>query len=123
MAIINNSKWWTHLFTTKGRASRLEYNLICLIVVCPLFLFLWNMMTSHTHYGENTLIWLLVYVVVALYLLICASVRRNHDLGNSGMTRSSIFGSEYCFKKGDEGVNRFGSDPCQDYESQISELD
>lgn len=70
--------------------------------------------------NENFLNYLFAYLVVALYFLFCAAIRRNHDLGNYGLTRNSLFGSEYIFKKGESGPNRFGSDPCQDYLTQMS---
>lgn len=69
--------------------------------------------------NENFLNYLFAYFVVVLYFLLCAAIRRNHDLGNSGLTRNSLFGSEYIFKKGESGPNRFGSDPCQDYLTQM----
>lgn len=120
----DNSKWWCNILTPKGRASRLEYNLRCLIICIPfIILFILN------HYNvyrftkdENFLYYLLAYVVVLLYVMFCAAIRRNHDLGNSGLTRNSLFGSEYVFKKGEDGPNRFGSDPCKDYLTQMDEL-
>lgn len=120
----DNSKWWRNILTPRGRASRLEYNLLCVIVCLPLVIMVildFNRIYSFTK-NENALYYLMGYVVVIMYLMICAMIRRNHDLGNSGLTRNSLFGSEYMFKKGEYGPNRFGSDPCRDYLTQIDEL-
>lgn len=120
----DNSKWWRNILTPKGRASRLEYNLLCVIVCLPLVIMVildFNRIYSFTK-NENALYYLMGYVVVIMYLMICAMIRRNHDLGNPGLTRNSLFGSEYMFKKGVYGPNRFGSDPCRDYLTQIDEL-
>lgn len=124
MEYIDNSKWWKHLLTFKGRASRTEYNLICLACILPLGIAIYGMKAYHWFYGnENFLTWLLIYLVVMLYVLFAAFVRRNHDLGNSGIKRYPFSHYDYTFRKGQKGMNRFGSDPCQDYDVQLKELE
>lgn len=121
MVYRDNSKWWNHILLPIGRASRLEFNLILLCLAAPLIYVIYQLKAG-THYTESFLTWLLVYVVIMLYIGICATIRRNHDMGNAGLSRRNLSGWEFIFKKGDNGINVYGSNPGRDYDSQVEEF-
>lgn len=122
----DNSKWWKHLFSFSGRASRLEFNLVILCSWIPLIIL--GMDVFHTHKlfarnDESILYWLMAVAIFGLYFSMAAVARRNHDMGRSAFDRENLSGLEFYIRKGDHGINRFGSNPCRDYDEQLAEME
>jgi uncharacterized membrane protein YhaH (DUF805 family) len=108
-------------FTTKGRGSRKEYVIKFLLIL--FFGITWDY--TKKIYGEDDTIFSFVYVLVMcnggtimLIQYFPLSIRRLHDLNASGwyvLLTFAPFGQFLIlwlmFKKGTEGVNRYGEPP------------
>lgn len=121
--MIDNSKPFRRLFSFKGRATRLEFNIVIFLVLLFWCGLVW--LTLYTPYFKRTEVGVGMYALIVLsiltiYIGMAVAVRRNHDLGNGGMPSSLQF--SLSFTKGVPYFNEFGSDPFQDYQPQLDRL-
>jgi len=108
-------------FSTKGRASRLEYWLVTLSTPFLLFGFVVveavfaaffessGLIEKGQSAGPAAAIFLMVGCPLVFWIYLAAFVRRRHDVGLSGRKRLNAFHTIYLlFKKGDPESNSYG---------------
>jgi uncharacterized membrane protein YhaH (DUF805 family) len=101
----------------KGRINRAKYNLANIIITI-LILALYGIGMEK---GEITRIVLLIPMFLLFYFDLCLSVKRLHDIGKSGKYLFGIIIPIYSFflsiiltfKKGQQGMNKYGEDPLE----------
>ena len=112
---IDNFGLFKRLFYWSGRIRRLEYCLTYLIL-----LLLYVLMGVI----DNPLLYGLYFGLSLLFILVMTMqcIKRSHDLGHSGWwILLPIYNPlALMFLRGDEGINEYGTDPKQRYESQVS---
>ena len=111
---IDNSGLFKRLFYWSGRIRRLEYCLTYLILL--LLYVLMGVIDNPSLYG-------LYFGLSLLFILVMTMqcIKRSHDLGHSGWwILLPIYNPlALMFLRGDEGINEYGTDPKQRYESQV----
>ena len=142
---IDNSKFFGHFFSIKGRIGRLEYLLTTIIGVALAFLGAlhigtwYTLITGDVNYDMTTATIIgCIALLTCAALLVVAGIKRCHDSGTSIwyayipavslFVLNGILGF-FCivaifflfFQKGDEGINAYGTEPGKDYNQQISE--
>lgn len=125
--MIDNSKRFRRILSFRGRATRLEYNVIIGVLVLLWGVMAYLMFISPTwHYKiTHSDLFMPVFIgaiLVTLYVGYAAAFRRRHDLGLKGFSATSMFGRECVFEKGIDTFNEYGSDPLQEYEPQLERL-
>lgn len=115
---INNSLMFRRIFSPKGRIRRAEF---CLSYILYLIAYMFFSMSyeilPHSNYF---VIWWVIFIVLYI-IMILQGIKRCHDLGRSGWWVLVPFYNPLwlMFGKGDDGINEYGSDPTQSYESQF----
>lgn len=106
-----------NFFSMKGRINRAKYIFTNIIISILIF----------TLYGigiekdEITQIVLLIPIFLLFYFELCLSVKRLHDIGKSGKyllgiiipIYSSFLSIILTFRKGQQGMNKYGKDPLE----------
>lgn len=115
----------TKYFQFHGRARRAEYwyfQLFTFLCLIPIYIII-AIAISFFNEGEDMLfiIFPILFLLAVLFIMIpslAVTVRRFHDVGQSGwiyLIGIIPFGSFYilylCLKEGDKETNRFGEDP------------
>lgn len=139
---LDNSRMFSHFLTTKGRISRTEYALTFIIGLLLMFIgnvILGYILISNGVYIESRaelFLWGFIGFLPGMYILVVAGIKRAHDSGarwwyslavvalllviNIFTIVLGIAGCIFLFKdKSEEGVNEYGSDPTQAYNSQL----
>lgn len=120
----NNSKGMFRTFIAwNGRIRRLEYAIY--FVVCVFIASFARTMERRAYFSDDDSDWWLWWFVdmVAWLLLIIAATKRSHDTGSSGWNiLIPFYGFILLFKRGDKGINKYGSNPKRPYADQIDEL-
>lgn len=106
-----------NFFSMKGRINRAKYNLAN-IIISILILALYGIGMEK---DEITQIVLFIPMIFLFYLNLCLSVKRLHDIGKSGKylfgiiipIYSSILSIILAFRKGQQGMNKYGKDPLE----------
>ena len=120
--ILNNSKGlFRRCYTWRGRIRRTEFCISYLIFVIAAILL--DIIIEVI--GEEYSIAPLVILLMLRILLLLQGIKRSHDMGNSGWWILCPLYNPFflMFVKGDDGVNEYGSNPKDDYDSQIFEED
>ncbi len=145
---IDNSQFMGHFFSTVGRIRRLEYTITAIIAHVLWIVFLCGIMllyVSYTHRGWQDIdfgINLILSCIAALpagALLVVAGIKRCHDLGVNNwyawIPAISLIAVNVpflgffwiisivylVFQKGEEGINKHGSEPGRPYREQLRE--
>lgn len=117
----NNSEgMFKHLFSFKGRIRRLEYGITYLLYM--LYCLPMELLDENNEDTMSILfasVWLL-FLIPALWIIFAQGVKRCHDRGNSGWFQFIPFYIFWLlFADGEEGVNKYGTSPKEDYKNQI----
>lgn len=126
---IDNSGLFRHLFSYKGRIRRYEYflsNAFYLIFYLPFAL-----LSTGDFFSKYSIF---SFILSSLFLVICVGwnivlifqgIKRCHDVGYSGwFILIPLFNPFYLlFVEGNDGVNEYGSNPKQNYKSQVFDLE
>lgn len=114
-AINNSSGLFCRIFYWSGRIRRLEY---CLTYLFFVFIgFLAGLINDNNSiFGIYVSLYFLSVFVMAMQ-----GIKRSHDLGHSGWwILVPIYNPlALLFLSGDEGINEYGTDPKESYESQV----
>lgn len=109
---INNEKLFHYPFSFRGRIGRIEY-LLSFMLCCALY------------FLSQLFIPIIEGLIIMIYLWfwIAQSVKRCHDVGNSGFYILIPFYILWllCIA-GDEDINEYGSEPMKKYHEQIEEI-
>ena len=120
LAPINNSKgMFNRWFTYKGRIRRMEL-FLTYILLCILY-YIVVLLHSVNPNPNYTLVQLLVVVFFVIRIL--QEIKRCHDVGKSGWwILVPIFNPFFLlFENGQEGINEYGTNPKESYESQVND--
>ena len=106
-----------NFFSMKGRINRAKYN-FANIIITILIIVLYGIGMEK---GEITRIVSLIPMFLLFYFDLCLSVKRLHDIGKSGKYLFGIIIPIYSFflsiiltfKKGQQGMNKYGEDPLE----------
>ena len=119
--VINNSKgMFRRIYTWKGRIRRKEYCLSYAIFSVSAIVLGEPMQSPETY--NSIFVFIASFLLLLLRLiLVMQSIKRSHDLGNSGWWILLPIYSPFwmLFAKGDEGINDYGSNPKEEYESHF----
>jgi uncharacterized membrane protein YhaH (DUF805 family) len=118
---IDNSGFFSHFFSPKGRIGRIQY-LVTVLIACAIWVLsfmICSMVDSDALQNQERLI-LLLTLIPCVILIILAGIKRSHDLGEDGWYIFNAFTNFnlYC-KEGDEGLNAYGSEPLEPFDDQI----
>lgn len=139
---IDNSAFFSHFFTTKGRIGRVQYLVTVLIAVALFYLicFYTGMLVGATvgasAISSNTTLIITICFIPAAALIIIAGIKRCHDSSAAwgyalmpiillfvvGLIPLIIGLAAFFFlliQKGDEGLNAYGTEPLKPYAPQI----
>ena len=119
---LNNSEgMFKHIFSFKGRIRRMEY---CLTYLGYYIFFLPMYLIEESNISFIfAMLWLLLLIPVC-WVCLAQGCKRCHDLGNSGWFQLiPFYGLWMIFAAGTEGINRYGTNPKEDYHSQIYKED
>lgn len=111
-------------FSKQGRLNRKPYILLNILLLIIYLIGWYIMLASVGSRNDNVFLTLIGFVIVipTLFSGIMLSIKRCHDLGKPGSFLLFIYvpivGCIYIpivllFKKGTDGINRFGEDPLQ----------
>lgn len=121
---LNNSKGMFRTFLTwNGRIRRLEYAIY--FVICAFIVSTARTMQRGAEYsGDDSQWWLWWFIEMVAYLiLIIEAIKRSHDTGSSGWyVLIPFYGLVLLFESGEEGINKYGSNPKRPYGEQIDEF-
>ncbi len=135
---IDNSRFFSHFFSAKGRIGRLQYLVTVLIVVAVYALVYYLLRFFPTADGYeiwNSVIHTICFILAAA-LIIIAGLKRCHDAGVDwwyatipivvlfvmGLVVLIIGAAAFFFlffQKGEDGLNEYGSEPLKPYLPQI----
>lgn len=106
-----------NFFSMKGRINRAKYNLTNIIISILIF----ALYGIGIEKDEITRIILLILMFLLFYFDLCLTVKRLHDIGKSGKylfgiiipIYSSFLSIILTFRKGQQGMNKYGRDPLE----------
>ena len=135
---IDNSGFFSHFLSSKGRIGRIQY-LVTVLIAVAIYIalcFIVGALVGPYAVQNNAILISLLCMIPSAALIILAGLKRCHDssadwwyaivpivlLFVTGLIVVAIgviaFIYLYC-QKGDEGLNAFGSEPLKPYEEQI----
>ena len=117
---IDNSGFFSHFLSAKGRIGRLQYSVTILLalVIWPALFFAVDTIVKPSTPQITSLILLLCTIPTAA-LVVLASIKRSHDFSEDGSYAITGTFKLYC-KGSDEGLNAFGTEPLKPYEEQVN---
>ena len=117
---IDNSRFFSHFFSPKGRIGRTQY-LVTVLIACAIWVLsfiICTLVDSDTLQNQERLI-LLLTLIPCVILIAMADIKRSHDLGEDGWYIFKTSNINLFCKEGDEGLNAYGSVPLEPYDDQI----
>lgn len=118
---IDNSGFFSHFLSQKGRIGRTQYFVTALIalVLCVVLFFIVIAIVGPSAAQDNQALIMLLCFIPAVALMFLASTKRAHDMSEDWSFALSSFLHLYC-KNGDEGLNAYGTEPLKPYEDQVN---
>lgn len=119
---IDNSGFFSHFFSPKGRIGRKQY-LVTVLIACAFYVLACIVcaMAGPGAVHNNADLILLFCIIPCMILIILASIKRSHDFGEDGLFIFKAFAKfQLHCKEGDEGLNAYGSEPLEPYDEQIA---
>ncbi|WP_230661629.1 DUF805 domain-containing protein [Psychrobacter sp. I-STPA10] len=129
LQMMPNETTWYHFYGRIGRLRYLSYQLFIMLsfyLLMGALVFLFGLITQANGSGDNSIttvvlsiIFMPLYIIMAIYSIIIYPKRRLNDLGRSGWLALTmflpfiniIFILYILFAQGDEGVNQYGTPP------------
>ena len=117
---IDNSRFFSHFFSPKGRIGRTQY-LVTVLIACAIWVLsfiICTLVDSDALQNHERLI-LLLTLIPCVILIALADIKRSHDLGEDGWYIFKTSNINLFCKEGDEGLNAYGSEPLEPYDDLI----
>lgn len=108
------SKMFQKPLSYKGRIRRMEHGLSIILwylfILC--FVFISQIISEITNHLDLGYIILSPLIIISYWFLLCQSIKRSHDLGNSGWyILIPFYGFLLLFSNGEYGENKYGPNP------------
>lgn len=115
---IDNSGIFRKIFSHRGRIRRFEY---CLSYILFQIVYIGYELISVSNSGSSIHMFFALLTLIFVVIMILQGIKRSHDLGHSGSWILIPIYSPFwlLFAQGEEGVNEYGTDPRQSYNSQV----
>ena len=120
---IDNSGFFSHFLSTKGRIGPTQYRVTSLIavVMCVVLYIIMRVFVWPSTFQNNENLILLICLIPTVILIYFARIKRCHDFGED-LSFTWRFMAEFkiSYKDGDEGLNAYGTEPLIPYEDQVN---
>ncbi len=118
---IDNSRFFSHFLSAKGRIGRCQYLVTALIaiVICVVLYFIVSAIVGPSAAQDYSALIFLLCLIPTVVLIVLAGIKRAHDISEDGAFAMYSFLHLYC-KEGDEGLNAYGSEPLKPFEDQVN---
>ena len=108
--ILDNTTMFKHFLLFKGRARRLEYWIMCLVLGFASAIMEQVPDSAYDSLGFD--LFIIAFGIFVIWVALSVNTRRCHDLGHNGFWQFiPFYGIWMAFVEGEDGTNKYGNNP------------